>query len=93
MVVFWRFLPIRQNFINLNKIQADVRLKRANMSVFNRGMLYIFGIYVLILSAIFVALEHMQKIPMNRILKANSTFLFTMTIKNKGAHHEFSCTC
>lgn len=74
MVVFWRFLPIRQNFINLNKIQADVRLKRANMSVFNRRMLYIFGIYVLILSAIFVALKHMQKIPMNRILKGNSTF-------------------
>ena len=74
MVVFWRFLPIRQNFINLNKIQADVRLKRANMSVLGMGMLYIFGIYVLILSAIFVALEHMQKIPMNRILKANSTF-------------------
>ena len=74
MVVFWRFLPIRQNFINLNKIQAYVRLKRANMSVFGMGMLYIFGIYVLILSAIFVALEHMQKIPMNRILKANSTF-------------------
>ena len=44
------------------------------MSVFRMGMLYIFGIYVLILSAIFVALEHMQKIPMNRILKANSTF-------------------
>lgn len=74
MVVFWRFLPIRLNFINLNKIQADVRLKRTNMSVFRMGMLYIFGIYVLILSAIFVALEHMQKIPMNRILKANSTF-------------------
>ena len=74
MVVFWRFLPIRQNFINLNKIQAYVRLKWANMSVFGMGMLYIFGIYVLILSAIFVALEHMQKIPMNRILKANSTF-------------------
>lgn len=74
MVVFWRFLPIRQNFINLNKIQAYVRLKRTNMSVFRMGMLYIFGIYVLILSAIFVALEHMQKIPMNHILKANSTF-------------------
>ena len=74
MVVFWRFLPIRQNFINLNKIQAYVRLKWANMSVLGMGMLYIFGIYVLILSAIFVALEHMQKIPMNRILKANSTF-------------------
>ena len=74
MVVFWRFLPIRLNFINLNKIQAYVRLKRTNMSVFRMGMLYIFGIYVLILSAIFVALDHMQKIPMNRILKANSTF-------------------
>ncbi len=74
MVVFWRFLPIRQNFINLNKIQAYVRLKWANMSVLGMGMLYIFGIYVLILSAIFVALEHRQKIPMNRILKANSTF-------------------
>ena len=60
MVVFWRFLPIRQNFINLNKIQAYVRLKRANMSVLGMGMLYIFGIYVLILSAIFVALEHRQ---------------------------------
>lgn len=74
MVVFWRFLPIRQNFINLNKIQAYVRLKWANMSVLGMGMLYIFGIYVLILSAIFVALEHRQKIPMNLILKANSTF-------------------
>lgn len=60
MVVFWRFLPIRENFINLNKIQAHVRLKWANMSDFHTGMLYIFGIYVLILSAIFVALEHRQ---------------------------------
>ena len=56
----WWILPIRQNFINLNKIQAYVRLKRTNMSVFRMGMLYIFGIYVLILSAIFVALEHRQ---------------------------------
>lgn len=76
MVVFWRFLPIRQNFINLNKIQADVRLKRANMSVFNRGMLYIFGIYVLILTAIFGALEHSQLISMNRILKAYLIFVY-----------------
>lgn len=60
MAVFWWILPIRQNFINLNKIQAYVRLKRANMSDFHTGMLYIFGIYVLILSAIFVALEHRQ---------------------------------
>ena len=76
MVVFWRFLPIRQNFINLNKIQAYVRLKWANMSVFGMGMLYIFGIYVLILSAIFVALEHSKQIQMNRILKAIRTFVY-----------------
>ena len=76
MVVFWRFLPIRLNFINLNKIQAYVRLKRTNMSVFRMGMLYIFGIYVLILSAIFVALEHSKQIQMNRILKAIRTFVY-----------------
>jgi two-component system phosphate regulon response regulator OmpR len=43
--------------------------------------MYIFGIYVLILSAIFVALEHSQPIQMNRILKC-ITFV-TKTIKNK----------
>ena len=76
MVVFWRFLPIRLNFINLNKIQAYVRLKRTNMSVFRMGMLYIFGIYVLILSAIFVALEHSKQIQMNRILEVIRTFVY-----------------
>jgi hypothetical protein len=54
--------------------------------------MYTFGIYVLILPAIFVALEHSKDIQMNRILKT-IRLLFTMTIKNKGAHHEFSCTC
>ncbi len=54
--------------------------------------MYIFGIYVLILSAIFVALEHSKQIHMNRILKTVRTFVYDDNI-DKGAHHEFSGTC
>jgi len=38
--------------------------------------MYIFGIYVLILTAIFDALEHSQLISMNRILKAYLIFVY-----------------
>ena len=38
--------------------------------------MYTFGIYVLILTAIFVALEHSQSIQMNRILKLIRTFVY-----------------
>jgi len=38
--------------------------------------MYIFGIYVLILTAIFVALEHSQGIQMNRILKVSESFAY-----------------
>ena len=54
--------------------------------------MYIFGIYVLILSAIFVALEHSKQIQMNRILKTILNFVYDDN-KDKGAHHEFSGTC
>lgn len=39
-------------------------------------LMYTFGIYVLILPAIFVALEHSKQIQMNRILKAIRTFVY-----------------
>lgn len=38
--------------------------------------MYTFGIYVLILSAIFVALEHSKQMQMNRILKTIQTFVY-----------------
>lgn len=38
--------------------------------------MYTFGIYVLILSAIFVALEHSKQILMNRILKVIRNFVY-----------------
>ena len=36
--------------------------------------MYIFSIYLLILNAIFVALEHSKENAMNRILKVKQTF-------------------